>query len=97
MTRSNEELKDIRALYAQEYQKDLEKAIISETSGNFQRLLVALTQANRPPYDAPVNMEQCQRDARDLYNAGLSTKNQQAKKKRTMVAGVRAVLPEGQK
>jgi hypothetical protein len=69
-TRSNEQIKEIKARYATLYQRDLEKDLISETSGNFKRLLVALVQANRPPYDSPVDPQRCRDDARRLYEAG---------------------------
>ncbi|XP_036372210.1 annexin A2 [Megalops cyprinoides] len=41
-TRSPHQLKDITATYKQEYGKDLEKDLISETSGDFTKLLQAL-------------------------------------------------------
>ena len=41
----------IKAAYKREFEgRDLEKDVISETSGHFKRLLISLMQANRPPY-----------------------------------------------
>uniref|UniRef100_A0A8C1YJ25 Annexin n=1 Tax=Cyprinus carpio TaxID=7962 RepID=A0A8C1YJ25_CYPCA len=41
-TRTPQQLSDIRAAYSQEYKRDLEKDLISETSGDFSKLIVAL-------------------------------------------------------
>uniref|UniRef100_A0A671MKR8 Annexin n=1 Tax=Sinocyclocheilus anshuiensis TaxID=1608454 RepID=A0A671MKR8_9TELE len=41
-TRMPQQLSDIRAAYSQEYTRDLEKDLISETSGDFSKLIVAL-------------------------------------------------------
>uniref|UniRef100_A0A673K2C5 Annexin n=1 Tax=Sinocyclocheilus rhinocerous TaxID=307959 RepID=A0A673K2C5_9TELE len=41
-TRMPQQLSDIRAAYSQEYKRDLEKDLISETSGDFSKLIVAL-------------------------------------------------------
>jgi annexin A7/11 len=43
-TSTNEEIKAIKASYQEHYQRDLEKDIVSETSGHFRRLLVSLVQ-----------------------------------------------------
>ena len=48
VTRSGEDIRKIRAAYAQLYERDLEKDLASETSGHFKRLLVSLAQGNRP-------------------------------------------------
>jgi len=41
-SRSNAEIKEIRELYKKHYGKELEKALISETSGYFGKFLVSL-------------------------------------------------------
>nr|XP_055075808.1 annexin A2 [Misgurnus anguillicaudatus] len=41
-TRTPKQLADITAAYSQEYKRDLEKDLISETSGDFSKLIVAL-------------------------------------------------------
>lgn len=46
-TRTNAQIKAFTAAYKTLYNKDLEKDIVGDTSGHFQRMLVALLQANR--------------------------------------------------
>ncbi|EGD77381.1 annexin A7 [Salpingoeca rosetta] len=70
VTRDRDDIKEIVSAYRQEYQRDLEKDIISETSGHFKRLLVALLQANRPPNSTPVDEAMAREDAKKLYSAG---------------------------
>ncbi|XP_059411250.1 annexin A2-like isoform X2 [Carassius carassius] len=48
-TRTPQQLSDIRAAYNQEYKRDLEKDLISETSGDFSKLIVALLQKDNGP------------------------------------------------
>jgi hypothetical protein len=69
-SRSNEEIKEIKACYAATYQRDLEKDLISETSGDFKKFLVSICQGNRPSNDAPIDMEKCRNDAKRLFAAG---------------------------
>ncbi|XP_016341562.1 annexin A2-like, partial [Sinocyclocheilus anshuiensis] len=44
-----QQLSDIRAAYSQEYTRDLEKDLISETSGDFSKLIVALLKKENGP------------------------------------------------
>lgn len=44
---TNQEMRDVNALYNQKYGKTLEKKIQGDTSGGFQKLLVALANGNR--------------------------------------------------
>ncbi|XP_059366235.1 annexin A2-like [Carassius carassius] len=48
-TRTPQQLSDIRAAYSQEYERDLEKDLISETSGDFAKLVVALLKKENGP------------------------------------------------
>ncbi|XP_043074266.1 annexin A2 [Puntigrus tetrazona] len=48
-TRTPQQLSDIRAAYNQEYKRDLEKDLISETSGDFAKLIVALLKKENGP------------------------------------------------
>ncbi|NXR09793.1 ANXA5 protein, partial [Semnornis frantzii] len=48
-SRTPAEVRNIKQVYQQEYEANLEDKIIGETSGHFQRLLVVLLQANRDP------------------------------------------------
>ena len=42
-SRTNEQIKAIREVYKKEYKSELEKAVSGDTSGDFKRLLIALT------------------------------------------------------
>ena len=46
-TRTNAEIREIKAAYTELFKRDLEKDVVSETSGHFKRLLVSCCQANR--------------------------------------------------
>jgi len=71
VTRERDHLKEVKRAFAEMYEgRDLEKDIISETSGHFQRLLVALCTANRPVHGAPIDQRKCHEDAQALYKAG---------------------------
>lgn len=68
-TRSNKEIKAINACYKTRYSKDLEKALMSETSGHFRRLLVSMSMGNRIE-GQPVDVNKAKQDAKELYEAG---------------------------
>jgi len=68
-TRNNAEIAAIRAVYKETYGKELEDHIIGDTSGHFKRLLVSLVQGAREE-NVPPNLEEAQRDAKILYEAG---------------------------
>jgi annexin A7/11 len=46
-TRTNAQIREIKDAYTELFKRDLEKDIVSETSGHFKRLLVSCVQANR--------------------------------------------------
>ncbi|ESO82972.1 hypothetical protein LOTGIDRAFT_134310 [Lottia gigantea] len=52
-----------------EFNKDLEKDIIGDTSGHFKRLLVTLVQANRNDSNQ-IDRNKAHQDAKALYEAG---------------------------
>ncbi|KAL5484154.1 hypothetical protein EMCRGX_G020602 [Ephydatia muelleri] len=68
-TRSNQEIKDIVAAYSTAFKRNLEKDVVSETSGNFKRLLVSLCQGARDESPS-VDHEKAKREAQELYEAG---------------------------
>ncbi|XP_006006356.1 annexin A1-like [Latimeria chalumnae] len=73
VSRSNKEINEIAKFYKEEFKIDLEKDIISDTSGNFQRALLALCRANRKE-NTDVNEDLADDDARSLYAAGEQRK-----------------------
>jgi annexin A7/11 len=68
-TLSNNEINMIRNRYQEIYKKDLEDVLISETSGNFKRLLVSLLNANRDE-SGEVDEDKAREDATALLRAG---------------------------
>lgn len=82
-TRTNAQIEAIKARYKTEFKRDLEKDLVSETSGQFKRLLVSCVQANRAELtpeqyeqmrtqgvQSILDMNQVAKDAEDLYSAG---------------------------
>jgi len=68
-TRSNKEIKEIREEFKKLYKHDLEKELKSETSGDFQHLLVSLCQGNRSE-DVEIHEDLAKKEAEALYQAG---------------------------
>ncbi|XP_063769937.1 annexin A1-like [Pseudophryne corroboree] len=73
VSRSNSELRDINRVYRELYKNDLAKDITSDTSGDFQKALLALAKGDRSE-DTRVNDELVDNDARALYEAGEKRK-----------------------
>ena len=69
ITHSNE-LIQIKQIYQTMFHKSLEKEIINETSGNFQKYLVALLNTNRPQNNI-VDKAQAKVDAKNLLDIGV--------------------------
>lgn len=68
-SRTNQELRAILQAYKEEYDKDLEECIISDTSGHFQRILIILLQARRDESTTYTEAE-VKKDAQELFQAG---------------------------
>ena len=68
-SRSNQEISDIKLRYKAMYNRDLEKDLMSETSGHFKRLLVSLCQGAREP-STVVDQARAEKEAKDLHDAG---------------------------
>jgi hypothetical protein len=68
-TRSNREIQAIKAQYKLIYSRDLEKDVMSETSGLFRRLLVSMSTGNRME-NTGVDINKAKQDAQELYQAG---------------------------
>uniref|UniRef100_A0A3Q2GVU8 Annexin n=1 Tax=Equus caballus TaxID=9796 RepID=A0A3Q2GVU8_HORSE len=56
------------------YKTDLEKDIVSDTSGDFRKLMVALAKGRRAEDGSVIDYELIDQDARDLYDAGVKRK-----------------------
>lgn len=66
---SNVEIQQIKHAYQTIVERDLEKDIVSETSGDFRRILVAMLQAQRDE-NPQVNQTQVEVDVDALYESG---------------------------
>ncbi|RXN26857.1 annexin A5-like protein [Labeo rohita] len=66
-SRTCDEIKDIGKAYKKEYGNKLEKDIMGDTSGHYQRLLVILAQGNR---EEGVDESRVEKDAKELFAAG---------------------------
>ncbi|XP_054858207.1 annexin A2 [Eublepharis macularius] len=73
-SRTNQELNTINKVYKEMYKTELEKDIISDTSGDFRKLMVALAKGRRNEDHSVVDYELIDQDARDLYDAGVKRK-----------------------
>ncbi|XP_053222184.1 little elongation complex subunit 2-like isoform X3 [Podarcis raffonei] len=73
-SRTNQELNSINRAYREMYKTELEKDIISDTSGDFRKLMVALAKGRRNEDASVVDYELIDQDARDLYDAGVKRK-----------------------
>lgn len=67
-TRNNAEIKAMKEAYEKMYKKDMEKAVMGDTSGDFKRLLVSLLTGTRDEKGA--DPELAKKDAEALYKAG---------------------------
>ncbi|XP_044516841.1 annexin A4 [Gracilinanus agilis] len=68
-SRTPQEIRQINAVYQQEYGRTLEDDICSDTSFMFQRVLVSLSAAGRDEGNH-LNDDLVRQDAKDLYEAG---------------------------
>ncbi|XP_073435603.1 annexin A2 isoform X2 [Dendrobates tinctorius] len=73
-SRDNQELQAIQAAYRELFKTELEKDIVSDTSGDFRKLMVALAKGKRQDENNVVDYEKIDQDARDLYEAGVKRK-----------------------
>ncbi|XP_075067086.1 annexin A1-like [Mixophyes fleayi] len=72
-SRTNKEIREINRVYKELFKNDLAKDITSDTSGDFQKALLALAKGDRSE-DTRVNEELVDNDARALYEAGEKRK-----------------------
>lgn len=72
-SRTNREIQAIKVAYKEKFKTELAKDITSDTSGHFQKGLLALLEASRSE-DTRVNDELVDNDARALFEAGEKKK-----------------------
>ncbi|NWR77869.1 ANX12 protein, partial [Centropus unirufus] len=72
-SRSNQEIREVNRYYKEVLKRDLTQDIISDTSGDFQKALVALVKGDRCE-ESYVNDDLADNDARALYEAGEKRK-----------------------
>jgi len=65
---NNADIRKMRMRYKEKFDRDLEKDLVGETSGDFKRLIVSLLQGNRD--ECEVDPAKAAEDARRLYDAG---------------------------
>lgn len=68
-SRTNQEIREIVSCYKDEFGRDLEKDIKSDTSGHFKRLLISMCQGNRDESPS-VDLALALSDAQKLQSAG---------------------------
>ncbi|XP_072521324.1 annexin A1a [Salminus brasiliensis] len=72
-SRNNREIRDLKKAYKDEFKKELEDDIKSDTGGDFRKALLALCKGARSEERA-VNEDLADKDARALYEAGEKRK-----------------------
>uniref|UniRef100_A0A8I5YLW8 Annexin n=1 Tax=Pongo abelii TaxID=9601 RepID=A0A8I5YLW8_PONAB len=73
-SRTNQELQEINRVYKEMYKTDMEKDIISDISGDFCKLMVALAKGRRAEDGSVIDYELIDQDAQDLYDVGVKRK-----------------------
>ncbi|XP_029300962.1 annexin A1-like [Cottoperca gobio] len=71
-TRSNQEIREIKRVFKEEYQHDLEDIIRDETSGDFTKALLAMLKADKDE-SVEIDKEVARKDAEILLEAGENT------------------------
>ncbi|CAL1270978.1 unnamed protein product [Larinioides sclopetarius] len=69
-THENREIEEIKTCFRQKYNKDLEEALISDTSGRFRHLVRSLAAAERDE-TVEIDFERAERDAQRLFDGGV--------------------------
>ncbi|XP_054613092.1 annexin A1-like [Dunckerocampus dactyliophorus] len=72
-TRTNEQIRELTKAFKADYNKDLADVIKDETSGDFTTALLAMLKAHKDE-NTKVDMDQAQKDATILFEAGENTK-----------------------
>jgi hypothetical protein len=67
---NSEQIKAVKKVYHEQFNRDLEKDVVGDTSGHFGKLLVSLLQANRDD-STSVDKDLAKTEAQSLYDAGV--------------------------
>ncbi|XP_015775090.1 PREDICTED: annexin A6-like isoform X2 [Acropora digitifera] len=70
-TRSNAEMRDIRAAYSKKYNSTLEEDLKGDTSGDLETLLVQLSKGERDE-SSEIDKELAKKDAKEIMEAGVA-------------------------
>jgi hypothetical protein len=71
-TRPSYQLAQDKLLFQHLYNKDLVSYVQSETSGHFRKILLALLQCQRHDFSYPINPQELQSEAHQLYRGGAA-------------------------
>jgi len=71
-TRPSFQIAQDKLLFQQIYGKDLVNCVHSETSGHFRKILEALLQCQRHDFTYPINPQELQMEAHQLYQGGAA-------------------------
>ena len=71
-TRPSYQLAQDKILFQQLYGKDLYNYVHSETSGHFRQILLALLNCQRHDFSYPINQQELQMEAQQLYQGGAA-------------------------
>jgi len=69
-TRTPDHIKKIKEAFVKKYGESLEKWLSDETSGDYEKYLLALASGERTPSNLPVKKEDVTHDVEKLYKAG---------------------------
>ncbi|XP_005096370.1 annexin A13 [Aplysia californica] len=69
-TKTNDEIEEIKAVYKEMFDSELEEDLCSDTSGYFRRLMVSLMAAGRQENGFNVDDDQAAEDAQKFFDAG---------------------------
>ncbi|XP_008287262.1 annexin A1-like [Stegastes partitus] len=72
-TRTNDEIKEIKRVFKEEYEEDLEEVVKDETGGDFATALLSLMSGNKDE-SHEVDSDQARKDAEILFESGENTK-----------------------
>jgi len=68
-TRNNQQIRELNEAYRRMFNRDLEKDVVGDTSGNFKNLMTSLIQGNRDE-SGRLDQNAAIADANNIYNAG---------------------------